>query len=343
MKGLANEVEGSTLFATAFYHAKGRSPNAWTLSDRAKLDMYYRCMVVCYASLRRFHPEAQLGLFTNRELPEPFNAQLRSLNVVTRICGDRYTVDTAFTNGFPGCLLTLDVIAHLAENSSGEFKSLVMIDSDCVVRRKVDALLAALNDDVKVVHAYEPGYPVNMVANGQSRASLTLALSYSLQRVIEQPIPLYGGEFFAISAEMIPLLARRIERFWYWMRTEGVGTFGHELTEEHVMSIVLSEPGQTIRAADRYVKRLWTAVNYSTINGDEDDIAIWHLPSEKKKGFVTLYRYWIKNGGFDKLDDHAFRRLVDKAIPLAERKRAQGRIVYRRFRDAARVLLTGQL
>jgi hypothetical protein len=343
MNGATGDSDHSVLFATAFYHAAGQSPNAWTLSERAKLDMYYRCMIVCYASLRRLYPSAQLALFTNRELPQPFNGQLQSLQVATEICGARYVSDACFTNGFPGCLLTLDVIEQLASQSSGRFKLLVLLDSDCIARRRMPGMIETLRDTASV-YAYEPGYPVTMVANGQSRASLTLALSYRLGRMIERPIPLYGGEFFALSAAVLPVLASRIEAFWCWMKSEGVKTFGSDLTEEHVMSVVLGEPGIRIHGADTLVKRIWTAANFSTIDGNEDDISIWHLPSEKKKGFVALYRAWCERGGFANLDDNEFCRLVDQAVPLHDRRRrSPGWSAYRRLRDTARVLVSGRL
>src|SRR5271169_3549543 len=127
--------DNSLLFATAFFHAAGRSPNAWTFSEQSKLNMYYRCMVVCYASLRRLYPEAQLTLFSNRELPEPFNGQLKSLAVNTVICASRYVDEPAFKNGFPGCLYTLDVIEHLAALiQHSNFRCLILLDSDCIVR-----------------------------------------------------------------------------------------------------------------------------------------------------------------------------------------------------------------
>lgn len=334
----------SLLFATAFYHAAGRSPNAWTFSEQSKLNMYYRCMVVCYASIRRLYPEAQLSLFTNKDLPDPYNGQLKSLGVNTVICASRYVDDPAFKNGFPGCLYTLDVIKHLALHQSGDFSTLILLDSDCIVRHRLEGMLEKLGSEEDASYAYEPGYPVNMVANGQSRASLTLALSYFSGNMPAPPIPLYGGEFYGLPATALPKLAKRIEIFWAWMKTEGIKFFGDNLTEEHVMSAVLAQSCGTVYSARGLVKRIWTASAFSTVDGSESEIPIWHLPSEKKKGFVRLYQYWLDRNGFAGLSDDGFRNLVDNIIPLhVGGRQHMGKTFLLRLRGAAKVLVTGRI
>ena len=335
-----NNSANSLLFATEFYHAEGRSPNAWTFSEQSKLSMYYRCMVVCYASLRRLYPETHLSLFTNRELPEPFTGQLKSLAVNTVHCASRYVDDAAFKNGFPGCLYTLDVIEYLA-NQQCDFSNLILLDSDCIVRYRLDGML---DNEEGGSYAYEPGYPVNMVANGQSRATLTLALSYFSGQMIAHPIPLYGGEFYALTAKSLPKLAMHIEAFWTWMKTEGIKTFGDNLTEEHVMSVVLAQYGGEVHSASGMVKRIWTAAVFSTVDGSESGIPIWHLPSEKKKGFVKLYQYWMNHNGYATLSDDEFRSLVDEFIPLhVGGRKYPGRALLLRLRDAAKILVTGRM
>lgn len=342
MSETSNAADQSILFATAFYHSSGKAPNAWTISERAKLEMYYRCMVVCYASLRRLYPQAHLVLYSNRELPDPFDTQLKSFGVVTEACAERYVGDKAFGNGFPGCLYTLDVIETLARKPPVGIDTLVLIDSDCVVRQRLEGLEEFGQGAGRMV-AYEPGYPTNMVANGQSRASLTLALSYLSNHLIPDPIPLYGGEFLLASIKSLPRLADNIERFWTWMRTQGRETFGDQLTEEHVLSAALADRDLDVRSTTRYVKRIWTADAFSTVDGNESAIAIWHLPAEKKKGFVSLYKYCQRHGGFSELSDVEFASLVDKAIPLQQRTRLYpGKQVALRLRNAARLLVTGR-
>jgi len=335
-------TDKTVLFGTAFYHSSGKAPNGWTLSESAKFKMYYRCMVVCYASVRRSYPEARLVLYSNRELPEPFNSQLAALGVITEACGERYVNDPAFSNNFPGCLYTLDVIETLAKSPPLGIDTVVLLDSDCVIRTRLDRLEAVAQGTGRV-YAYEPGFSVNMLANGQSRASLTLALSYFMNRLIHEPIPLYGGEFFAAPIKLLHRVSKNIECFWDWMKEEGVGTFGSLLTEEHVLSVALADPGIEVLSKTCNVKRVWTADTFSTVDGAETTIPVWHLPSEKKRGFRVLYKYCQRHGGFMHLSDGDFLALVDEAFPLQQRSRHYpGKQMQLRLRSAARLLVTGR-
>ncbi len=65
--GETTPSNGRYLFATAFFHGGGKAVNAWTRTDDTKFQMYYRCMVVMFASVRRVFPDAELALFTDRE------------------------------------------------------------------------------------------------------------------------------------------------------------------------------------------------------------------------------------------------------------------------------------
>jgi hypothetical protein len=251
--------------------------------------------------------------------------------------------DTAFTNGFPGCLFTLDVIEHLAHQHN-EFDYLILLDSDCIMRGRLDGMLEKLAGEEAAIFAYEPGYPTNMVANGQSRASLTLALSYFSGQLVAAPIPLYGGEFYGLSGKSLPKLAKRIASFWEWMKTVGIATFGDNLTEEHVMSVALAQSGGAVQSAAALTKRIWTAAAFSTVDGSESAIPIWHLPSEKKKGFVGMYRHWQEHKGFAAMGDAEFARLVDDLVPLSVGgPKYPGRNALLRLRNTAKVLVTGRL
>jgi hypothetical protein len=300
-------------------------------------------MVVCYASIRRLYKEAQLVLFTNQDLPEPFNSQLHILGVKVVFCSSRFVDDSQFSNGFPGCLFTLDVIEHLAKVQLKDFDCFILLDNDCIVRHRLDEMIEDVVGN-QVVFAYEPGYPVNMVANGQSRASLTIALSYMQSQIISMPIPLYGGEFYAIPAKLLPAISQHIQMFWDWMRIEGKAVFGNHLTEEHVMSAALAMNNLNVRGADAYVKRIWTTEHFSTVDGRESSISIWHLPSEKKKSFSKLYRYWLKSRGFSGFNDQVFNQLIEKVVHLRKLEAKNPiREAFFRLRNTAKYLFTGRL
>jgi hypothetical protein len=139
-------------------------------------------------------------------------------------------------------------------------------------------------------------------------------------------------------------MALRVAAFWAWMKTEGIKTFGDNLTEEHVMSVVLAQSGDNVHCGSALIKRIWTAVVFSTVDGTEQKIPVWHLPSEKKKGFVKLYQHWLDQRGFEGMDDEHFSRLVEKYIPLrVGGPQYPGKHTLLRLRNTAKVLVTGRL
>lgn len=311
----ALQPEQRTLFATAFYHTTGNTPNIYSFSTDSKFCAYYRCMVVCYASIRRNHPDAKLVLFSNQGLPEPFASQLESLDVETLVISDRYVADADFSNTFPGCLFTLDVISHLAATNGLGCDTFVILDNDCILLRPLDKLLALISRN-RSFHALEIPKPACHNTNGQSRASLTLATSMLTGQLIPEPITFCGGEFYAFTSDHLQPLDKHIARFWNYMRETGKNHFGSSLTEEHVVSAALCMAEIPITAANSLIKRIWTSRYYSSVAGDESKYEIWHLPAEKKSGFSRIYNRWVRCNGFEQIPLEQFPGIIAELVRL---------------------------
>ncbi len=264
--------------------------------------------------------------------------QLRRLGVKTRPAGHEYVGTTSFSNDFPGCLFTLDVIREL-ESTAYTDQTVILLDSDTVVRRSFDL------PENEIV-AYKLDSPLSHEMQGHSRASLTIAAAQWAGRPIDTSIDYIGGEFLSIPKSQRCALNTEIKDFWQWMEAAGGRSLGRQLTEEHVLAVVLSQPGISVTSDPSYIRRIWTADVYSDVKGDEDVASIWHLPSEKRRGFRRLHKAWNELGGFDHLTDADFDRLVRINVPAlgrVERDRAgrvrEGR---RRLRLAVRTLITGR-
>lgn len=312
---VADSAAGQTLFATAFYHTPGNSPNFRSLSKSSKYHMYYRCMVVCYASIRRNHPDSRLVLFSNLDLPEPFRFQLGGLGVEILLIPGNYVEDTGFSNTFPGCLFTLDVIDYLASHNGLGCDAIIILDNDCVMLQPLTGVLTEIRDE-QSFHALEITKPVVHNTNGQSRASVTLAASTLTGRLIPVPLTFYGGEIYAFPSSHLPLLNEHIARFWSYMRETGKAHFDSNLTEEHVVSAALTMAGIPVQKANSWIRRIWTSRYYSSVTGDESKLSIWHLPAEKKSGFARLYKQWEKSGGFEDVPLASFPEMLTDVLQL---------------------------
>ncbi len=291
-----------TCFATAFYHVSGYAPNLGVWGNASKDFAYYRCMVVMFYSVRLFYPEARLIIFSNREIGGKYREDLKKLRVETVIVpqeAQRYVIDPAISNTFPGCLFTLDVINFLAVGEFGaEISSLILLDSDCIFLDRVDELINRMKKD-GAISALPLGYALGRNMNGQSRATLSL-LRADMIRGAEgfqeegNLIETYGGEFLAVPPGASAHLAREIERYWTFVKQK-TDVYGTQYTEEHILSLVLNDWATRLWISPYVIKRAWTSDVYQNIDGTELNYAILHMPAEKAFLFKSLYRLLEKN------------------------------------------------
>ena len=76
--------------------------------------------------------------------------------------------------------------------------------------------------------------------------------------------------------------------------------------EAHFLSVVATRLNIHNNIANQYVKRLWTYPKYNTVEKGDEQLAVWHLPYEKKRGLYLLYKHFVNHPTFD--DEEAFRK-----------------------------------
>lgn len=316
----------SICFATAFQHVVGTAPNAKTRDDSAKFEIYYKCICVCFLSLRRLYPTQRLVVVTDRKLPEFYSNILAELKTEQVIIEDSVT---NLTSSFPGCLFTLSLLGQfdkIVDKNNDDL--LVILDSDCIFRGPIGNFLCTIKGGVG---AYPVGYALNRDINGNSVASLTLMRDAIVGLSFTKPITYYGGEFYAIPVPVLDLVRDLVSSTLIWIE-DNRHYFGQKFTEEHILSIVLNSLPETIPVIDASVviKRIWTSYVYNNVTGNDVDIPIWHLPAEKKRSFVKLFDYAIKNKLF-RLQSNSvqlqFEDVLRHKIPVAYGK--QVNIVFR--------------
>jgi hypothetical protein len=209
--------------------------------------------------------------------------------VETKIILPHYAGDADISNRFPGCLFALDALADLKKENPEKFRRLVLMDNDCLARMPADPM-RDLPGAGGGLWGVPENYPTTLSFNGQSRASLTLAAGYISGAPPPTPIPLYGGEFYSFDPAALGKVCEVLERVWGWIRSEGRESLGPEWTEEHVLSLAIFLAGLDAQDARPWIRRIWTLENYFNVLGNEDSLALWHLPGEKRRAFQHLFR-----------------------------------------------------
>lgn len=268
---------------TSFFHVDEVAPNIGAVQTNKKFETYYKCIIVMFTSAKTF-TDAKLQLFTDKCLPKDFQEKLDTLGVETIILENKVYV-YSFKNNFPGCLFLLDafnsVINDRKYSNSDKF---LFVDSDCIFTKKIDF-------DRNCI-AYDLKKGINENVNGQTRASLLNLknLIYASNDVVES-LKFYGGEFYLFSIESIRKLSNQISK----IVSEIQSLHGQDfvLTEEHLISIALTQLKTDSQNKD--ITRIWTTRSYNNVDKSDLNVAIYHMPSEKKELFVKLYNRLFSN------------------------------------------------
>jgi hypothetical protein len=266
---------------TAFYLASGHAPNLRKSSEKNKLSIYYRCMVVFFASARRQYPSAELVLFTNAQPIDEYLAILQRFNVLIEILPiNKITyVSGELSNSFPGCLFTLDVIDFCSsEEWLAKHESLTLFDSDCIIRKPFQL-------PKEQIAGIKIEYPIDHCVNGQSRGMLSKISNIIFG--ITGEIDYYGGEYYHIPASKLEGVSEYISEVYSFICNNE--EYGDIFTEEHIMSLVYAKYSEVLESSSSVIKRIWTANTFNNIENTDNNISVFHLPAEKERLFTRYF------------------------------------------------------
>lgn len=267
--------------AVAFTPAPAKqNPNLRQTNDAAALSVYYRAMFVTFASTRRWNPDVSLVLISDVAIPQPFFRLIEDLGVRSQPFPFAHRPPPGFWPTFNASLYMLDAMNYLAH--SGD-KPILLLDPDIVCIRSLQSVFDRI-DDTSIL-AYPTGFPVEERSQGISAIEASVIHNALDPTLTSNPVH-YGGEFYGFTPSGIaPVLARAEDAWRYGLKCWQNGE-RYLVTEEHLLNYALRRA--SVRDAGMHVKRIWTAPTYRTVSGDESDLALWHLPSEKDRGFKRL-------------------------------------------------------
>jgi hypothetical protein len=249
--------------------------------------VYWRCIACLFATSIRCNPDAQHVLFCNKEPPRSSDNLFQLLDewgvqiVVAPFTSHDPRLHLA---SFGNVMYTFDAIA--AANRSYPNDRLILLDADCVWLRGIDNLETAIDENN--VLFYETGYTPDEAWNGLTLRELRAAATF-LNRKPISVLKAAGGEFIALSPQGRAQVLERFEDLWCAVTQNPRGSIGMPVTEEHYLSLISGELTSDVETAKRTIKRIWTALKYRNVQPDDLGLVLWHLPSEKRTGFVSLF------------------------------------------------------
>ena len=258
--------------------------------------VYWHCLGLFFLTARVHNPDVPLMLYANVDTdvaaPPDVRAALQNLGVVSRKIDLTLRLPRGTVASFGNQFYVLDVIRDFADR--GTTDALVLTDSDCIWRRSVRNMETALRSHECLLYTLAPadqkGYEVGRLLNGMTHARMSEIAQREFGLPTGHQVQYHGGEFFAATGAFCQRIQPQVAKLWQVAMREAA--LPDAIKEEaHFLSILTDGLGVAPWTANAFVRRIWT--NFEDLNAvpADDDLTLWHLPSEKRFGFRRLWQH----------------------------------------------------
>lgn len=256
--------------------------------------IYMQIQVPFFTTFRHYNPEAKLLFFSNMdegEFPNYLIETLRKNEV--EIITIPYTCrpPKGWFNAWMNQYYLYDILLKMEERMAAD-DTLLVCDADCICRKPLDNLFCSVRKDGSAL--YDRYHPEDLVVNGTSK--LQMAEVYEGCYGEKKLFSYYGGEFIALRGDAVKSINREfpILAKYNFSLPEGSARL-HE--EAHTLSVLAARLNLCNDTANQYVKRMYTSPIFNNVEEGDENMAVWHVLSEKKTGLYRLYRLIRKQGG----------------------------------------------
>lgn len=292
-----------------FAKIKALNPNLSSLHSADHSDEYYKCIVVSFMSFRKFNPNTKLVLATNVTPPTIYENWLKKLDVEIRKIAFEFVPPLEFGEKFKACFYIFDVINAATEDA-------LYVDPDVFCIKDLNTLSGEMNHKIGV---FELNFPRDYVINGLSidQSTALWAKFKSSSHYNPGHHKHIGGEAIYIPSEKLVGINSKIAEVWNWNKQRAKEGKEFFTTEEHIISNLVESTERVL--LNRFISRIWTARTFTEHQGNDSpirEVHLWHLPSEKNRGFKTMFE--MLNGGIkiDEVDNDKFVKKAKKIFHI---------------------------
>ncbi|MBR1335192.1 hypothetical protein [Bradyrhizobium ottawaense] len=250
--------------------------------------VYWRSIVGFYATSKAQNPTASHVFFSNCAPPVIDGLDvadyLASLQVETITLDITYRLPRTVAKDWGNQFYILDIVKFAAERM--QTNSIIVLDSDCVWNRSADKMRLAIErygclTYVLGLDAYAQAERINGVTRQEMKEALLGWKPNAQENKPNFGLEYCGGEIFAATQNECKRLASILDDLWL---------YGKGFREEaHFLSILYATLGYAMGTADPFIKRMWTTFKHNNIHSGDTELTVWHLPAEKKSGFLELF------------------------------------------------------
>ena len=251
--------------------------------------VYMKIQVPFFVTFKHYNPEAKFLFFTNlkRELLPDYLLEMfdgLDIAVITLPYTKRPPKDwyKAWQNQF----YLYDMLEYMEKKMNAD-DCLLVSDADCVCRSSLDTLFTSVRTEGTAFYETITDRTYNI--NGITLPEMEDFYVRCFGKAPVTPMTYYGGEFIALSGKVIKEVNAAYDQVWSFNlknRDSGLPKLNEEA---HVMSIIAERIGKRNDIANAYVKRMWTTPQFNNVRPGDENLPVWHLPYEKKRGLSYLY------------------------------------------------------
>lgn len=295
--------------AIPFAQVEAINPNISKPNFENPSTIYFKCILVCFATFRHLEPEATLVLYTNKPISIEFENHFQNLRIEIRIIPFTFNPPNIMGDRFRGCFFLFDAI----KNSK---TSTLFIDPDIVAINRILGVESVCGNRYGI---FKLDFNENTFVNGITLGTATRIFERyygnTYQFAPQKKLGHLGGEIIYIPSSRLKELNEKICNFWTWNLNEALSKHNYLTTEEHILTQIINDNESVM--LNSFISRIWTTKKFTKHQGNEkeiNDLALWHLPAEKSRGFLKLYSQLYESDFKITMDHKRYKKTIKKIM-----------------------------
>lgn len=286
--------------------------------------VYMQIQVPFFRTFRHYNPAARLLFFTNlrREgLPRFLLDLFDELGVETVTLPYTRRPPKGWYGAWQNQFYLYDILGWMGGRMKAD-DALLVCDADCLCRTPLDGLFDEIRKQGSALYEFITDRSATI--NGITLPEMEAFYTDCYGTPPRSPLAYYGGEFIGLRGDSVCRINEVYAGLWAFNLARADRREPKLNEEAHVLSVLAERLDLRNAVANRYVKRMWTSPQFNNVCPEDERLAVWHLPYEKKRGLYRLFRLLEKQKGLG--DEERFWRRAKEltgvpAVSLRKRLR----------------------
>lgn len=259
--------------------------------------VYMQIQVPFFRTFRHYNPKARLLFFTNlrREgLPRFLLDLFDELGVETVTLPYTRRPPKGWYGAWQNQFYLYDILGWMGGRMKAD-DALLVCDADCLCRTPLDGLFDEIRKQGSALYEFITDRSATI--NGITLPEMEAFYTDCYGTPPRSPLAYYGGEFIGLRGDSVCRINEAYAGLWTFNLARADRREPKLNEEAHVLSVFAERLDLRNAVANRYVKRMWTSPQFNNVCPEDERLAVWHLPYEKKRGLYRLFRLLEKQKG----------------------------------------------